>query len=267
MGQIKMDSWVDEIKVAGFSEVKLKPSDLIKHGKKDLDILQDAFHHLPADPYGGESANRFRAYSKFLIMPWSEEICEIPSAETEAGKVVGYFQGEFNPEQQKSSIRYLKAIPQSIRQGKLLKALIRHDYRATFWNRNQSYHPIHVGVHMVRLCVSKNNPVAVSSPNFVHRDGEQFTFAHLIDRKNCTGGENVIAKREAANLEISKLDKSDILKKFGLKQPLHTYGVCDKMVSHYVSPLKFIPSQKGFGYRHILLIDFSAMAQQLDQVS
>ena len=260
-----MHRYADMMKSYGFMDVQLNVEDLTPYGKSDLEVLQDAYHHLAIDPYGGQEANRSRAYSRFLMMPWSGEVHEIPDKETELGKVAGYFQGEFNPEHPQDPVRYIRAIPRAIRRSRLIKALIKHDYRATFWDQEQLSHPIHVGVHMVRLCVSASFPVAISSPNLVHRDGEQFTFAHLIDRKNCTGGGNIIATKESANQKVENLLDKDILKRFELNKPLHSYGVCDKMVSHYVYPLQFMKSQQDFGYRHVLLVDFSAMAQKLDQ--
>lgn len=55
--------------------------------------------------------------------------------------------------------------------------------------------PVDVGVHAIRYVPRPGFPV-VPTPNQLHKDGESYTFIHLIRRRGITGGENLVADND-----------------------------------------------------------------------
>ncbi len=223
-----------------------------------LQQMLDAFACLPQDPYAA-AANRFRRYDHAVILPWSRQLSWIPPLEGQGGeRVAGYYQGTYNPEHP-GARRLFPAFDENLRANPLLNALVWHDLDLTFWEDREAGLPLHVGMHMVKLLVAEPGAEAVSSPNMLHRDGEPFTFAHLITRNNVGGGENVIAPPRCAGFHPDELAPGTIKARFKLRLPLESYGVHDPKVSHYVAAIRQRdPAQPA--ERSVLLIDFAVMA-------
>src|SRR6185437_13400220 len=237
---------------AGFIKAKLNPFNLSTKAQLDLEMIHQNFDTLPKDPYAPNDCNRFRAYSNLIIIPWERKIHWIPPVHVNGNFLSGYWQGKFNPEH-KDAIRYFTPLLSETRNTLFLKNLIMHDFDLTFWNSSTTL-PIYVGIHFVKLLVSDKNQIAFSSPDLLHRDGEAFTFAHLFKRFNVKGGTNYISKPEYANKKINEVDPNNILDKFEMYDQLDTYGVCDQLVSHYVSPVAIDDGSKKYGSREIILI-------------
>ena len=113
-----------------------------------------------------------------------------------------------------------------------------------------------VGLHLIRLEVNKRHPISVSSPDCLHRDGEFFTFAHLIQRKGVVGGVNTIGTLKAEGAKVENLTSEQIIDQFMLDTPLQGYGVYDAAVSHAVESIRLSPGEE-YGMRDILLVDFT----------
>lgn len=222
--------------------------------EEDLKQLQKAFLDLPLDPYAPET-HRYRRYSRAIILPWNEEIHWLPNYIREDGTAVcEYYQGTFNNEYVEE-YRAFPPLSDEIKQNRLLNKILLFDYKQTFWHPRELIQPIHIGVHFVNFAV-KQNEVSVASPNCVHRDGEPFTFAHLITYHNVKGGINAIADLSAAGKDRNSVMDEDIFEEFILTEPLQSYGVCDRMVSHYVSPIQCGPND-NYAERGMLLIDYT----------
>jgi hypothetical protein len=65
----------------------------------------------------------------------------------------------------------------------LLRKLVLFDFSETRWSE-QAQLPLHVGVHMIKISVPQDSELGLSSPDVLHQDGEPYTFAHLIYRRN-----------------------------------------------------------------------------------
>ena len=98
----------------------------------------------------------------------------------------------------------------------------------------------------------------MASPNRVHRDGEHYTCAHLIDRHGVVGGENHIVDPEWADHEMAAVPQTAIRSAFTLENPLDTYIVRDDRVAHHVAGVTLAPGTES-GSRTILLIDYTPM--------
>nr|WP_308217849.1 MULTISPECIES: 2OG-Fe dioxygenase family protein [Staphylococcus] len=146
-------------------------------------------------------------------------------------------------------------IRKNIRSNKLLNEIIKANYKETFWSEEDKFSPIHVGVQFVKLYVEKDGDKAISSPDCLHQDGEPFTFAHLIERTNITGGTNAIAIPEVAGNKPEEVNNNDLIEVFEITQPLESYGVYDPDVSYYVSPVEK-GSGNNIGVRSVILIDY-----------
>ena len=95
----------------------------------------------------------------------------------------------------------------------------------------------------------------------LHQDGEPYTFAHLIYRRDAEGGENVIATPQCAGSIPDDVAAEGILDRFVLHRPLDSYGVKDDLVSHYVAPVT-VAAGAVTAERAVLLIDFTPMTQR-----
>lgn len=226
---------------------------------KSYTALTTAFDHIPEDAYAPGSG-RYRRYARGLILPWSGQFTWIPPLERQPRTGLnGYYQGTYNPEHT-GMVRYLPDIGQEARRNDLLLEMIMFDFEQTYWNEEDLAGPLHVGVHLVKLTTNKDDMDAVSSPNELHQDGEPFTFAHLVYRRNIEGGVNVIAPPRFRGRQPEEVPDGERLAKFELTDPLESYGVADDLVAHYVSPVR---KGKGVepGERAVILIDFTPMRQ------
>lgn len=220
--------------------------------------LLSAFEGLPPDPYAN-GTGRFRRYDHAVILPWSHKIDWVPPVAGPDGEPQAeYYQGSYNPEHP-GKRRAFPALSEDLRANPVLQALIWNDFDLSFWSDHERALPVHVGVHMVKLLASKPESMAISSPNALHQDGEPFTFAHLVTRRNVLGGENVIAAPRCAGFLPDELAPGTIIARFDLRRPLDSYGVHDPKVSHYVAGIR----QQDPAHpaeRSVVLIDFAVMA-------
>ncbi|MBZ5477346.1 2OG-Fe dioxygenase family protein [Staphylococcus aureus] len=215
--------------------------------------LLNYFSDLPIDEYA-PTLNRYRRYSRALILPGNDQIFWLPIQKINNSEYSVYFQGKFNPEFPES-YRKFRPIDQHIQNNKLLNKIISSNFKKTFWNEEDKILPIHVGVHFVKLFVNDAFKKATSSPDCLHQDGEPFTFAHLIERKNVKGGTNVIASPQVVGKKPHEINNEDIIQIFELSKALESYGVHDTSVSHYVSAIEQ-DNKSNPATRSVILIDY-----------
>lgn len=223
------------------------------YSEADLAALTAAFDDLPADDYAPD-LNRYRQYGRAVIFPGTHRIEWLPETVKNGKSYYDYFQGSFNPEYPDASRRF-PAIPAHVRSNRLLEALIAFNFRQTFWTREDALMPFHAGVHFVKLHVESEQDEAFSSPNTLHQDGEPFTFAHLIRRRNIEGARNVISVPEVRGRMPEDVAREKITDSFYMTRPLESYGVYDPLVTHYVGSVRK-GAEDGPGERSAILIDY-----------
>jgi hypothetical protein len=229
-------------------------------GISSLAPLHEALDDLPPDPYGCQR-NRYRRYSQAVLRPWTSELDWMPGLQEGSGSYTEYFQGDYNPEF-KGIHRRFPSLTDELKQDSLLLRLIWQDFGLTSWSEGQLVRPFAVGVHIVKLLVSEPDAQAVSSPNHLHQDGEPYTFVHLLARDNAVGAANVIAPPHCSGCRPEEIAPEFIQAEFELHEPLESYGVHDRAVSHYVSSLDRGPADRP-GVRAALLIDFTPLVAAL----
>ncbi|MYX99381.1 hypothetical protein GT045_32415 [Streptomyces sp. SID486] len=221
----------------------------------DLAQLARAFEDLPLDPHSPDS-NRFRRYSHAVYLAWTDELSFIPGTpDDEFGTVSEFWQDEYNPEFPDAH-RKLPDLTPELQSNRAVRAIIRADLAEALWLPQLHTAPVYLAIHMIRLAVRDRTQVAVSSPNCLHRDGGSpalCTFAHLIDRRDITGGENVIATPESAGRQPDDVDPGDIHERFVLSDLLDGYGVHDHSVSHYVGPVRLAENAEN-GHRDVFIV-------------
>ncbi|MFD2417117.1 2OG-Fe dioxygenase family protein [Amycolatopsis pigmentata] len=222
--------------------------------------LTTEFEELPPDPYAPEDG-RFRRFGRGVLLPWNGAFHWMPDTAAADGSqddgVTLYQQGAYNPEYL-GLVRRIPGLTEGVRRNSLLAEMVSFDFSQTTWNNAELCSPIVVGVHLIKLAVTGPGGRAVASPNMLHQDGEPYTFAHLIYRRNVAGGENVIATPHCAGSVPEDVAPENLLDRFTISNPLDSYAVKDDMVSHYVAPIT-ADSGSGPAERAILLIDFTPM--------
>ncbi len=216
-----------------------KGSDLSvpQHLRQELSSLRRDFETLPLDPYCA-SGNRHRRHSRYVLLPWLDLL--------ESRPISHYLQDrELNPTDG-GVIRTFERLGRAMEANAFLRAMILFDFFNTTFEKATWSTPVDVGVHAIRMVARPGLP-GVSSPNRLHKDGEPFTFIHLIERHGITGGENLVTDND-----------KQLLVRMTLNDRLDTVTVSDKDVYHHVEPIDVAPGESK-GYRDVLLIDFTPM--------
>ena len=238
--------------------VRLEASDLVRPSISALASLQfkKLFENLPVDPYCA-SKTRYRRFAEFEVDPVLQTIEALPAhLDQETGEMYfEYFQNkQVNPDDGGLGRRF-PAVDLSQCDASIIKEVIWNCYELTEWETKHSDTRKIAGFHAVSYQPGDTDH-AVASPNVFHQDGEPYTFGILIGRSGVNGGENYIGMLNAANKQLDEIWEADIIAKFALQDTFEAFGVCDRMVTHYVAPLtRKKPQEKGF--RNIILLDFS----------
>lgn len=207
--------------------------------------LKNCYGGLSLDPYA-ENKNRRRRHGRFLLLPWSNTIIYRP--------VGTYHQDKsYNPEDG-GHARQLPGLTQRIVENIFLRELIKFD----FWNLPISddllTQAFDVGIHLISM-VAKPGCPGTSSPDHLHKDGEPFTYIHLIGRQNIVGGESVVSDNQKRVLVET------ILSGF-----LDTLVVADEAVYHWAKRIH-VENGHDYGVRDVLLVDFTPLKADIPAVS
>lgn len=216
-----------------------KGSDLAvpDHLQRELSLLRQAYEALPLDQYC-KSGNRYRRHSRYVLLPWLRLLELRPTSQ--------YIQSrELNPTDG-GMTRTFERLSKTMESNSFLREMILFDFRNTPFDKAIWSTPVDVGVHMVRYVARPNLP-GVSSPNCLHKDGEPFTFVHLMGLHRVSGGGSLVTNN----------DKRPLVR-LNLTDRLDTVAVSDKDVYHQVDPIEVAPGESE-GYRDVLLIDFTPM--------
>lgn len=219
--------------------------------------LAAATEALPPDPYCSGNF-RFRRYARLFIQAWNGTITTAPTASDDNGRAVQLYQQPASLNVEEDGVgRWFPAIDGETLESDWLQHIIRFDFAQLAFTAAERSAPIQIGVHLVESRPSRNEP-AVASPNLVHRDGEYYTCAHLIERAGVVGGENHIVDPGWANSPIGDVPQQAIRAAFTLWHPLEGYIVRDDRVAHHVDPV-LLDADAERGARKMLLIDFTPM--------
>ena len=255
---MRVDGPAASLSEHGFQRYDLATELAVDAGDPRYVDLVGEFDELPPDPYAPASG-RYRRYGQGILIPWTDEFRWLPPVDSHTASAE-YFQGDHNPEFA-GVVRAIPALTARAERNSLLRAIIRFDFGQTWWNAADSRWPLHVGVHFVKLAVDHDGE-AVSSPAELHQDGEPFTFAHLLFRRNAVGGGNVIAEPSCRGSQPHEVPGDAIRAEFELTAPLDSYGIVDHEVSHYVAPIARGPSG-ALAERAVILVDFTVLAQRI----
>lgn len=205
------------------------------HLQQDLSLFRQEYESLPLDQYC-KSGNRYRRHSRYVLLPWLKQI--------ESRPISHYLQArELNPTDG-GMTRTFERLSTTMENNSFLREMIHFDFSNTPFDEAIWSTPVDVGVHAIRYVARPGQP-GVSSPNCLHKDGEPFTFVHLIGLHGVTGGASLVTDNDKRPLV--KMTLTDIL---------DTVAVSDRHVYHQVDPVEVAPGESE-GYRDVLLIDFT----------
>jgi hypothetical protein len=224
-----------------------------------LTEIQTAIADLPKDPYA--VAGRFRWLGKGVVLRGDDIVHWVPDELDANGSAVStYVQESLNPEFPGVK-RQFAALPPHLKANSLLAGQVLRDLDMTFWSNRDLERHLLVHVHVISLRVTKPGEEAKPSPPCLHRDGEPFTFVHLIKRENVAGGINALAPPECEGCRPEEI-RDKLIAQFELTAPFESYGVVDSMVSHHVDGVRQADATMA-AERAVVLIDFTPLAPQL----
>lgn len=225
-------------------------------------FLQKAGSKLPPDPYD-VTGMRKRSYARFAWVAETGALMPVGRNFDSADQpITGYSQGAAVQTEFGNVHRVFPGIRESVASSPILRSIVNADGAMAIQSGvlfpSLAYL---VGIHIIKLQPNASAP-AVITPDEIHRDGEPVTFAHLIERSNCDGGENFITSLDAVGKRPGEVAAKDIYSRLTLFQPGDSFVVDDKRVGHYVSPVSRIsPNQSG--HRTIMLVDFCPLRPEL----
>jgi len=240
--------------------VRFRADQLITNPVFDAEFLKlrRAAASLPID-HTDQAAGRSRQYGRLVHLPWTGEEYPVPPRRYEHS-------GEFGLEYtQPASVnsegggvrRIFASLPPALYRNLALRSFI-STFRAMLpLPSDIRAEASQIGVHLIKLEAAAGQ-FAKATPNLVHRDGEPFTAAVLLDRLGASGGENVITRPKWHDHPIEDVSPEDILARFTLEQPGDSYIVQDDAVAHYVGPVGCEPAV-GRGIRTVLLLDYTPL--------
>ncbi len=206
-----------------------------------LGALEEAYESLPLDRYCSDK-NRRRRHSRFTLLPWEPHISLRPLSAYSQKR-------ELNPDHG-GLVRKFEEIEPDVARNPFLLAIIDFDFMSSPFSAEDLSFPFDVGVHLIRVEASPDLP-GTSSPDCLHKDGEPYTFIHLIKRFQVEGGRNIVtdnAKKTLASVTMS--------------HRLETIAVSDRDVHHQVEKIE-TSYGAARGFRDVLLVDFTPMKPEL----
>jgi hypothetical protein len=230
----------EELCRKGFSAMKSADFVASPELARALSRLREECRDLPADPRA-KNGERRRRYARYIYLPWRNCLALQP--------VTTYSQeSSLNPDDG-GTVRQFEELTPGMRTNKFLKELIRRDFAMLPISDEEACIPWDVGVHVVQMFARPGIP-GISSPDCLHKDGEPFTYIHLLERRDVIGGENIVAD-----------NSKRIILDCTLTDPMDSLVIRDEAVYHQVKRIEVAPGAQE-GFRTSLLIDFTPMFSQ-----
>lgn len=252
-----------DLRCQGFARLNILPIAIAPWHVATVPVfLKKAGSKLLPDPYD-LTGMRKRSYARFI---WIAETGALEPAgrnfDSADQPVTGYSQGSSVQSEFGNMQRVFPAIRESVASSPLLRSIVHADGSlAVLSGALSSSLAYLVGIHFIKLQPGPSAP-AVITPDEIHRDGEPVTFAHLIERSNCNGGENFVTSLDTVGKRPADLSEQDIFSQFTLLEPGDSFVVDDRKVAHYVSPVSRIAPDQ-LGHRTIMLVDFCPLRAEL----
>lgn len=210
-----------------------------------LEALTDQCRDLPLDPRA-RNGERRRRHGRYLLLPWMDVLVFRP--------VTTYYQDAAVNTEDGGVSREFAGLTPAMQRNEFLHELIRFDFAQLPLTSAELTQPWDVGCHFIEMCARCGRP-GLASPDRPHKDGEPFTYIHLLRRENITGGASAIY----ANAEVNgKLVPGKLLFEDTLDGMMDTLLAKDDAVFHQVKRIDVIDGLDA-GSRLVLLIDFSPM--------
>jgi len=252
----------EDLQKQGFAAIKGSEYGLTKEQNHAFKSLSSYCNELPVDPTDPKRA-RHRRYRQCLMLS-NGELNPLPlSKDPNTGELYAtYSQSSSLNSEQNGTVRRFAPIDDAL-VGGFLASLVRADFRVLPKDFTRSKAGIYlVGIHLVSLRPNLGES-AESSPNMIHRDGEPFTWVHLVSKSECTsGGESFVTATSAVGKQPCELADHQLFKRFELSSPLDSFVIDDALVAHHVSPVTSESSEKEAN-RTVALIDFTPLVPEL----
>lgn len=208
-----------------------------------LSMLQPTFKQLGRDRYYRDGDRR-RALSKLDVRVRQEDYEIEVVAQSD-----DYYQSlEYNPTIGGILRRYEPVPSTALSSPVLLDFVVSH---LELFPETAPGAVYRVHVHLIRMAATPGLSCDTSPPG-LHKDGEKYIAVYLVDRRDVTGAENLIANNHKT-----------IRDRFVLTNPGEGYVIDDDVVWHALTPVS-VEDDRNYGFRDVLLIDFCPAATLLD---
>lgn len=104
-------------------------------------------------------------------------------------------------------------------------------------------------IHMIRIPAT-GDATSAPAPEGRHSDGHDYVVMHLINRKDCAGGDTRLYRKES----------DEPVLEYTLEQPLETIVLDDRAMEHDVSPIR--PDGTPAATRDMMIIDFDRLPEE-----
>lgn len=230
----------NELAANGWSRYSAEDYNGLREFASSITQLQAAVRDLPVDPYSGNGTRR-RRHSRFVYLPWTGLLVAQPSSP--------YFQDSLLNPVDGGVQRRFEALSVNVSTNQLLVELVRLDFSLTPFPGPVNSSPVDVGVHLIAY-QPEPDCASDATPDSLHKDGEPFTFVHLILRTGVEGGETIITTNDMTTVA-----------EFTLVNTLDTFAVRDDAVFHRACQVRAV-----HGYSHrvraVLIIDFTPFVRR-----
>lgn len=247
-----MNNFKQDMMTNRFFKGKFDIRQLSSSPARDKDVILKEFNELPIDNYAPDSG-RYREMITGYIDVKNKRVIYHNGVDRGGDSCFTYDQGAFNPEIKE--LRYFKSVSETFKQTEFLTNLLLTDFNITDLETHSREELVFFEVQLIKFEVNIERPIALCCPQVIHQDGNQYAFAHLIQRENIIGAFNCIGNMNCLNQEYIHANKEDILSEFVMYDFMESYGCDDTTLAHYVSDVKLANGATD-GKRGIITVAF-----------
>ena len=202
--------------------------------QESWDDFASSWNHLESDRFMADGGKyRFRRYSEFDVVAGTKNFSIRPHVPYSQPKAVNHLNGGIQ--------RHYEAIESSVYSSAYFVEMVHTSMELMKFTKTNLWK---LQCFQNRITVDEGH-IGLPAPEGRHRDGVDFVFTLLVDRKNADGGVSGIFDPDGSTIATVQLEK-----------PGEFIFLNDKRVMHDVTPIEL--RKQSSGYRDTLIAMFTA---------